>query len=159
MQKFKSNSLINQRIMIKLSLRLTNIRAMIIFEKTSTHGGLMDRNSWKYLRNISERQESVHNVRTVPMMLVGMKYNAKGEFTNCKGRLVSGGHRTDPNSYDPLEKHSPTVPIEVANLQLGMASYAKAQVETYDIPVVYLNAMLKEERYQVMRIPKHLVNC
>jgi len=120
--------------------------------------GLMDQKSWRYLINISERSVSVHNIITIPMLLVGFKYNAKGEFTKCKGRMVSGGHTTDPNMYDPTEKHSPTVPIEVANIQLALASFTKAKVETLDIPMAYINAMLKEGRRQVMRIPKHIVN-
>ena len=40
-----------------------------------------------------------------------MKTNAKGEYLSTKGRFVAGGHRADPNVYDPLEKHSPTVPF------------------------------------------------
>jgi hypothetical protein len=32
----------------------------------------------------------------------------------------------DPNIYDPYERYAPTVPLEVAKMQLGLASFAKA---------------------------------
>ena len=67
-------------------------------------------------------------------------------------RLVSGGHRTDPRVYNPFEKHSPTIPLEVAKLQLGIASKTNADVETFDMPTAYLNAFLHEDKLQVMRI-------
>ena len=66
--------------------------------------------------------------------------------------MVSGGHRTDPRVYDPYEKSSPTIPLEVAKIQLGLASYHDAEVEEFHIPVAYLNAYLKPDKRQVMRI-------
>jgi hypothetical protein len=75
---------------------------------------LVDLNSWRYLKRLSDRKPSVHTKVTVPSLLLKPKYDAKGVFLLWKGRLVSGGHRTDPNVYDPFEKHSPTIPLEVA---------------------------------------------
>jgi hypothetical protein len=46
--------------------------------------------------------------------------------------------------------------LEVAMMQLGVASYEKANVETFDIPCAYLNAELSREKQQLMRFPKHL---
>ena len=54
-------------------------------------------------------------------------------------------HRTDPRVYDPYERPSPTIPLEVAKMYLG--------IEVFDIPVAYLNAYLKPDKRQVMRIP------
>ena len=118
--------------------------------------GLMDMKSWRYLRNINERSASSHTTITRPMMLIKVKKDAKGQYISTKGRFVAGGHTCDPNLYNPLETHSPTVPIEVAMLQLGIASYSKAEVEAVDIPIAYLNAFLKEDKRQVMRIPRAL---
>ena len=56
-----------------------------------------------------------------------------------KGRLVAGGHMTDPNIY------APTVPLDVAKMQLGLASFAKAEIEVFDIPTAYLNAKLEDD--------------
>ena len=56
-------------------------------------------------------------------MLFKPKYYAKGAFLLWIARLVSGGRRTDPHVYDPYEKSSPTIPFEVAKMQLGLAFY------------------------------------
>ena len=53
---------------------------------------------------------------------------------------------TDPNIYDPYELYAPTVPLEVAKMQLGLASYAKAEIEVFDIPTAYLNAQLEDDK-------------
>ena len=79
------------------------------------------------------------------------KYDAKGAFLLWKARLVSGGHRIDPRVYNPYS--SPTVPLEVAKMQLGIAFYHDAEVEVFDIPVAYLNAYLNPAKRQVMRLP------
>ena len=41
-------------------------------------------------------------------------------------------------------------------MQLGIASYHDAEVEVFDIPVAYLNAYLKPDKRQVMRIPVYI---
>jgi hypothetical protein len=41
-------------------------------------------------------------------------------------------------------------------MQLGIASYHDAEVEVFDIPVAYLNAYLKPDKRQVMRIPIYI---
>ena len=55
-----------------------------------------------------------------------------GAFLLWKARLVSGGNRTYPRVYDPYEKSSPIIPLEVAKIQLGLASYHDAVVEVFD---------------------------
>jgi len=42
-------------------------------------------------------------------------------------------------------------------MQLGIAFYHDAEVEVFDIPVAYLNAYLKPDKRQVMRIPAYIV--
>jgi hypothetical protein len=54
--------------------------------------------------------------------------------------------------YDPYEKSSPTIPLKAAKMQLGIATYHDAEVKVFDIPVAYLNAYLKPDKRQVMRI-------
>lgn len=118
--------------------------------------GILNQKCFRYLKQLSDRTPSVHERITVPSMMLRPKYTAQGVFTLWKARLVSGGHRTDPNVYEPFEKHSPTVPLEVAKLQLGHASYHKAECEVFDIPTAYLNASLKPDKRQVMKLPRHL---
>ena len=110
--------------------------------------------TWRYLMNVRDRTPSVHERITPSSMFLKMKYDARGEFLMWKARLVGGGHRTDHDVYEPLEKHSPTIPSDVAMLQLGQASYEKANVEVFDIPSAYLNAHLAPHKRQLMRFNK-----
>ena len=60
----------------------------------------------------------------MPTLLLKPKYDAAGEFLLWKGRLVAGGRMTDPNIYDPYERHAPAVSLAVAKMQLGLVSVA-----------------------------------
>jgi hypothetical protein len=119
---------------------------------------LVDIKSWKYLRSRADANQSVHVKEAPCSMFCKPKHDSKGSFLLWKSRLVGGGHRTDPNVYDNFEKHSPTVPIEVAMLQLGIASKERANIEVFDIPCAYLNASLKPDRQQLMRFPKQIAD-
>lgn len=77
---------------------------------------------WRYLRDRNEANVFVHTNITPCSMFLKPKYNLMGEFLLWKARLVGGGRRTDPNTYDDFEKHSSTIPIDVAILQLGIAA-------------------------------------
>ena len=112
--------------------------------------------SWRYLSSIADRTPSVHTKVTVPALLLKPKYDAAGGFLLWKGRLVAGGHMTDPSIYDPYERHAPTVPLEVAKMQLGLASFAKAEIEVFDIPTAYLNAQLDVDKRHLMKFPRYL---
>ena len=112
--------------------------------------------AWKYLRESSQADASVHKNITPCSMFLKKKHDAQGTFLLWKARLVGGGHRTDPNAFEPFETHSPTIPMEVAMMQLGVASFERAMVETFDIPCAYLNASLKPDRRQLMRFNKDL---
>jgi hypothetical protein len=87
---------------------------------------------WRYLRSHSEANQSVHTKETPCSMFLKPKHNTKGTFLLWKARLVGGGHRTYPNVYEPMEKHSPTVPIEVAMLQLASAAKERGNIEAFD---------------------------
>ena len=114
--------------------------------------------SWRYIKNVSEATPSVHKNITPSSMFLKPKHDTTGAFILWKARLVGGGHRTDPSAYDPVEKNSPTIPIEVAMMQLGIASHTRANVEVFDIPCAYLNAELKPEKRQLMRFSKSISN-
>jgi len=114
--------------------------------------------SWRYLRSHSEANQSVHTKETPCSMFLKPKHNTKGTFLLWKARLVGGGHRTDPNVYEPMEKHSPTVPIEVAMLQLASAAKERGNIEAFDIPCAYLNAKLHPDKQQMMRFGKDIAD-
>ena len=114
--------------------------------------------SWRYIHSVHERTPSVHEKITPCSMFLKKKHDAQGKFTTWKARLVGGGHRTDHDVYEPFEKNSPTVPSEVAMMQLGQASYEKASVEVFDIPSAYLNAHLEPNKRQLMRFNKSIAS-
>jgi len=114
--------------------------------------------SWKYLMSRRDANESIHQTEAPCSMLFKPKHDSKGSFLLWKSRLVGGGHRTDPNAYDTFEKHSPTVPLEVAMMQLAGASKERGNIEAFDIPCAYLNAHLDKNKQQLMRFPKEIAN-
>jgi hypothetical protein len=114
--------------------------------------------SWRYLKSLKDASPSIHKNITPCSMFLKRKYDSEGNFLLWKARLVAGGHRTNPLVYEPFETNSPTVPMEVAMIQLGQASYEKAQIETFDIPCAYLNAHLSEAKQQLMRFPKPIAD-
>ena len=59
-------------------------------------------------------------------------------------------------THDPYECHAPTVRLEVAKMQLGLASFAKAEIEVFDIPTAYLNAQLEDDNRHLMKFPRYL---
>ena len=41
-------------------------------------------------------------------------------------------------------------------MQLGLTSYAKAEIEVFDIPTAYLNAQLEDDKRHLMKFPRYL---
>jgi len=114
--------------------------------------------TWKYLRRAEDATPSVHTRETPCSMFVKPKYNAEGIFTLIKARLVDGGHRTDPERYDPHEKTSPTVSLEVVMCLLAIAMERGWRIEGFDVPGAYLNANLKPGHFHKMRIGKKIAS-
>jgi len=114
--------------------------------------------SWRYLLSARDANKSIHTKETPCSMFLKPKQDTIGNFLLWKARLVGGGHRTDPNVYDTFEKHSPTVPMEVAMMQLASANKENGNVEVFDIPCAYLNASLDKDKQQLMRFPKNIAD-
>ena len=117
---------------------------------------LVSLKSWRYLKSVKDASPSIHKNVTPCSMFLKPKQDSEGTFLLWRARLVGGGHRTDPDVYDNFEKHSPTVPIEVAMLQLGIAAKQNGSIEVFDIPCAYLNASLDKDKQQMMRFPKEI---
>lgn len=115
---------------------------------------LVDLRTWVYLRSRADASPSVHTRETPCSMFLKQKYNSRGEFLLWKARLVDGGHRTDPNKYDPFEKTSPTVSLEIVMILLCMAVQERLALESFDVPGAYLNSSLQPGRFHMMRISK-----
>ena len=61
-------------------------------------------------------------------MFLKPKYDARGEFTLWKARLVDGGHMTDPLRYEPMEKTAPTTTLEIVLTLLVIAAARRYEV-------------------------------
>ena len=117
---------------------------------------LVDLKTWVYIKSRSEASPSVHTRETPCSMFLKQKFNSRGEFLLWKARLVDGGHRTDPTKYDPFEKTSPTISLEVVMILLNMVVSDKFEIEVFDVPGAYLNASLQPGRFHMMRISKSI---
>ena len=117
---------------------------------------LVDLKTWVYIRSRQDASPSVHTRETPCSMFLKQKYNSRGEFLLWKARLVDGGHRTDPNKYDPFEKTSPTVSLEIVMILLCMAVKERLEMESFDVPGAYLNSSLQPGRFHMMRISKSI---
>lgn len=117
---------------------------------------LVNLKTWVYLRSATDATPSRHSKETPCSMFLKPKYDARGLFTLWKARLVDGGHMTDPQRYDPVEKTSPTVCLEAVMALLTIAITRKLEVESFDVPGAYLNANLKPDRRHKMRIGKKI---
>ena len=53
-------------------------------------------------------------------MVIKDKRDTKEKLLLWKGRLATGGHRTDPDAYTPFEKTSPTATVEAAYSYLAV---------------------------------------
>jgi hypothetical protein len=118
---------------------------------------LIDLKTWIYLKKPTEASASVHTKETPCSMFLKPKFDARGEFTLWKARLVDGGHMTDPLRYEPMEKTAPTTTLEIVLTLLAIAAAKKYEVESFDVPGAYLNANLKPGRFHKMRISKRIV--
>jgi len=117
---------------------------------------LVDLKTWVYIKNRTEASPSVHTRETPCSMFLKQKFNSRGEFLLWKARLVDGGHRTDPSKYDPFEKTSPTISLEIVMILLTMAVLEKLEIESFDVPGAYLNSSLQPGRFHMMRIAKSI---
>ena len=148
----KKGASVNQMSLHK-SLQSNHADAAILAAKKELKQ-LVDLKTWVYIKNRSEASPSVHTRETPCSMFLKQKYNSRGEFLLWKARLVDGGHRTDPTKYDPFEKTSPTISLEVVMVLLNMAVTDNLEIEVFDVPGAYLNASLQPGRFHMMRIAK-----
>ena len=113
-------------------------------------------NTWKYLKQESDRTPSTHTGIEPCKMLMKIKRDAMGKFIKWKARLVNGGHKTKDIEYGPFEKSSPTTTLETVLMQLAVAQHNGYHVESFDVPGAYLHATLDKDKRHVMRIPSTL---
>ena len=72
-------------------------------------------------------------------MVVKDKCDSKGELLLWKYRFCTGGHDTDPTTYQPFDKTSPTASMDAVYMVLILAQRLRMNVEVCDVPSAYLN--------------------
>ena len=115
---------------------------------------LIDHKTWRYLRNVSERQPSTHAGVEPSACIVKDKKDSRGQFLLYKARLFDVGSHTNDNNYGAFDKTSPTADHTTICLMVALASHWGLMVETFDVPSAYVKATLPEGKRHCMRINK-----
>ena len=85
-------------------------------------------------------------------MVVKDKRDSKGELLLWKSRLATGGHLTNPDTYQPFDKTSPTASMDAVYTALTIMQCNRINLEVCDVPSAYLNTPLPKGKKHLMRI-------
>jgi hypothetical protein len=85
-------------------------------------------------------------------MVVKDKRDSKGELLLWKSRLATGGHLTNPDTYQPFDKISPTASMDAVYTTLTIMQCNWMNLEVCDVPSAYLNNPLPKGKKHLMRI-------
>ena len=85
-------------------------------------------------------------------MVVKDERDSKGELLRWKSRFCTGGHRTDPTTYQPFDKTSPTARMDAVYTVLIFAQYMRMNIEVCDVPSAFLKTPLPKGKKYLMRI-------
>jgi hypothetical protein len=85
-------------------------------------------------------------------MVVKDKRDSKGELLLWKSRLATGGHLTNPDTYQPFDKTSPTASMDAVYTALTIMQCNRMNLEVCDVPSAYLNTPLPKGKKHLMRI-------
>ncbi len=106
----------------------------------------------KYIRSKEHAEKTTHLSVLPCSMVVKDKRDSKGELLLWKSRLCTGGHRTDPTTYQPFDKTSPTASMDAVYMVLIFAQHMRMNIEVCDVPSTYLNTPLPKGKKHLMRI-------
>jgi hypothetical protein len=113
---------------------------------------ILDFKTFKYLMRREDAEETVHTALLPCSMVVKDKRDSKGELLQWKSRLATGGHKTNPENYQPFDKTSPTASMDSVYSVLGIMQNNRMNLEVCDVPSAYLNTPLPKGKKHVMRI-------
>ncbi len=121
---------------------------------------IIDFRTFKFLKQIRDRDESIHTKVLPCHMVRTIKYN-QGVYVKNKSRLTAGGNHADINNYTINSTSSPTVSHETLMMQLTIAVNKGYKVASIDYQAAFLNAPSKTGEKHVMRLNKHeaLIIC
>jgi hypothetical protein len=113
---------------------------------------LVNHKTWRYLRRIEDRQESIHSEVVPSACILKGKKDSYGRLLLFKSRFCTVGNRIDAAQCDPFDKTPPTAGHELVCLLLAYASYYAYLRETFNVPSAYMKATLPDGERHVMQI-------
>ena len=113
---------------------------------------IVDFKTFKYLMRREDAEKSIHLNLLPCSMVVKDKRDSKGELLLWKSRLATGGHMTNPDTYQPFDKTSPTASMDSVYTVLAVMQNKRMNLEVCDVPSAYLNTPLPKGKKHVMRI-------
>jgi hypothetical protein len=96
------------RVAIKITLELalkTQYKAQVEASAVAECTNILNFKTFKYLRDKSQAEKTIHPEILPWSMVVEDKRDSKGELLLWKSRLATGGHLTNPDTYQPLTRH------------------------------------------------------
>ena len=108
--------------------------------------------TFKYLRSREHAEKTIHPGILPCSMVVKDKRDSMGELLLWKSRFCVGGHLSDPATYLPFDKTSPTASMDAVYLLLCIAQHYRMNLEVCDVPSAYLNTPLPHGKKHIMRI-------
>ena len=105
--------------------------------------------TFQYLRDNSQAEKTIHC-----SMVVKDKRDSKGELLLWKSRLATGSHLTNPDTYQPFDKTSPTASMDAVYTTLTIMQCNRMNLEVCDVPSAYLNTPShKGKKYFIIADP------
>jgi hypothetical protein len=101
--------------------------------------------TFKYLRSKEHAEKTTHPGVLPCSMVVKDKRDSKGELLLWKSRFCTGGHRTDPTTYQPFDKTSPTASMDAVHMVLIFAQHMRMNIEVCDVPSAKRKEALDED--------------
>ena len=139
------------QITLELALK-TQYKAQVEASAVAECTNILNFKTFKYLRDKSQAEKTIHPEILPCSMVVKDKRDSKGELLLWKSRLATGGHLTNPDTYQPFDKTSPTASMDAVYTALTIMQCNRMNLEVCDVPSAYLNTPLPKSKKHLMRI-------
>ena len=139
------------QITLELALK-TQYKAQVEASAVAECKNILNFKTFRYLRDKSQAEKTIHPEILPCSMVVKDKRDSKGELLLWKSRLATGGHLTNPDTYQPFDKTSPTASMDAVYTALAIMQSNRMNMEVCDVPSAYLNTPLPKGKKHIMRI-------
>ena len=144
------------RVAMQITLELplkTQYKAQVEVSAVAECTNILNFKTFKYRRDKSQAEKTIHPEIIPCSMVVKDKHDSKGELLLWKSRLATGGHLTNPDTYQPfVDKTSPTASMDAVYTTLTIMQCNRMNLEVCEVPSVYLNTPLPKGKKHLMRI-------